>query len=109
MDSDTKSMLKTIVSIVIGGAIVYYLFYKPSIQLQQSNQLQLQQFQQNQLQQFQQNQLQQQIRQQEYQQYQQTQPLSLSSNYKNAEKWAISRNKDGFISNIEVIRDAKVS
>lgn len=29
--------------------------------------------------------------------------------YRNNEKWAITRNKEGFISNIEVVRDAKVS
>jgi len=101
MDSDTKSFLTNIVCIVIGGAIVFYLFYRPAVQLQQSNQLQLQQ-----------NQLQQQIRQQDYQQYQQTQPLPLSnpsSNYKNAEKWEITRNKDGFISNIKVDRNARVT
>lgn len=89
MDGDTKSMLTNIVSIVIAGAIIYYLFYKPAIQLQQYQQ-------------------QYQMRRQEYQQ-----PIleqsRLGNSYKNNEKWAITRNREGFISNIEVIRDAKVS
>lgn len=97
MDNDTKSVLMNIVTIVIAGGIIYYLFYKPAIQLQQSNQLQLQQYQQ-----------QYQMRQQEYQQPRLEQS-QLGNSYKNNEKWIIARNKDGFISNIEVIRDAKVS
>lgn len=31
-DNDLKTMLKTITAIVIGGAIVWYLFYKPTTQ-----------------------------------------------------------------------------
>jgi len=73
MDSDTKSFLMNIASIVIAGTIIYYLFYKPSVQLQQQrfsqleSQLRLQPYRQ--------------VGQQDYQQYQQTQPLPLSSNY----------------------------
>jgi len=70
MDSDTKSFLMNIASIVIAGAIIYYLFYKPAVQLQQQrfsqleSQLRLQPYRQ--------------VGQQDYQQYQQTQPLPLS-------------------------------
>jgi hypothetical protein len=32
MDEDLKSILKTVVGVVIGGTILYYLFYKPSTQ-----------------------------------------------------------------------------
>jgi len=90
MDSDTKSMLTNIVSIVIAGAIIYYLFYKPAVQLQQY-------------------QFQQQIREQQYQQYQQPYRQQQQLEYKNDERWEVTRSKDGFISNIRVVRDAKTN
>ncbi len=108
MDSDTKSFLTNIASIVIGGAIIWYLFWKPALQLQQSNQLQLQQQQQirQQLQQYQ----------QQYQPYYQQQPnLSVpivapmvNTGYKNDEKWVIERGTDGHIKSLQIVRDAKV-
>lgn len=42
MDSDTKSLVISIVGSIIGATILYYLLIKPAVQLQQSNQLQLQ-------------------------------------------------------------------
>ena len=32
MDEDLKSFLRTVASIVVGGALVYYLFYRPHTQ-----------------------------------------------------------------------------
>lgn len=98
MDNDTKSFLTNIVSIVIGGAIIWYLFWKPALQLQQSNQLQSQQYQ------------------QQYQPYYQQQsnlsaPIvapMVNTGYKNDEKWVIERGKDGHIRSLQVVRDAKV-
>ena len=101
MDSDTKSLVISIVGSIIGAAIIYYIVIKPAVQLQQSNQLQLQnriQLLESQLQQHQQTQL-----------YQPLTQSSIPSNYKNAEKWEITRNKDGFISNIRVSRDARIT
>lgn len=102
MDNDTKSLLISIVGSIIGAAIIYYIIIKPTIRLQQSNQLQLQ----NRIQLLE-------LQLQPYQQTQPYQPLTiqspLSSSYKNAEKWEITRNKEGFISNIRVSRDARVT
>lgn len=94
MDSDSKSSLVTsIIGSVIGSLIIYYFIVKPAIQLQQ--QMQKQQL----MQEY--TRLQQPVEQQPMGQY-------IQSSYKNNEKWAITRDADGFISNIEVIRDAKI-
>ena len=112
MDDDTKAMLRTIVSIIIGGAVVYYLFYRPSVQLQQSNQLKLQQ---------EVLKLQEQQQLHNIKRYLQEERISNTENigqnglypsptsYKNNEKWEIVRGKNGFISNISVLRDAKTT
>lgn len=107
MDDDTKAMLKTIISIIIGGAVVYYLFYRPSVQLQQSNQLKLQE---------EVLKLQEQQQLHNIKRYLQEERIANTENvgqnpstYKNNEKWEIVRGKNGFISNISVLRDAKTT
>jgi uncharacterized membrane-anchored protein YhcB (DUF1043 family) len=105
-----NSLLIGIIGSIIGGLIIYRLLKSQS---QQSPIL------------TQAYQMQDRIQQLEYQLYQNRQyhisapvsntPItgnytgSYTGSYKNNEKWAITRNKDGFISNIEVLRDAKVS
>ncbi len=102
--------------IIIGVAIGLFIAYlfRPQ-QTQQAQTIPLQQYleMQNRIQQ-----LELQLQQTNNRPIRPTQPVGyITSNneqqqravYKNNEKWAITRNKDGFISNIEVIRDAKVS
>ena len=99
MDEDVKKFIWTVASIVVGGAIIYYFFYKPKQQqaISTSNDQLLQM------------QIQNRILQLEYQLQQIQQPTLVKTNYKNNEKWAITRNSQGFIANIDVIRDAKVT
>lgn len=121
-----NNLLIGIVGSIIGGLVVFMLLKsklesQPStLQLQQHHQ-QVYQMQ-NRIQELESELYQQDQRQYQHQQsyqqpylyqqsYQQPNKYSQSSygTYKNNEKWAITRNKEGFISNIEVIRDAKVS
>lgn len=104
MNSDTKLLIMSIVGSVIGAYVIYRLL-KSTFETQNTA-LQLQQ---QQLNQYQYQQEIQQIRQPIEQQIQQPIQQHLYSTYKNNEKWAITRNKEGFISNVEVVRNAKTT
>lgn len=97
---------KDIIIGVVIGLLITYLF-RPQ-QTQQAQTVPLQQYleMQNRMQQ-----LEFQLQQTNNRSIQSTQPVEYitSNSYKNNEKWAITRNREGFISNIEVIRDVKVS
>jgi len=92
MDGETKSQWTiSIIGSIIGGLVVFLLLKSTFESQERALRMQLQQ-------------------QMTYgQQQQQQSSLSPSySSYKNNEKWAIIRNKEGYISNIEIIRDAKI-
>lgn len=105
-----NNLLWEIVAIVIGGAIVYYLFWRPRQQIVSGQQQHLSdlryRMEQLDMQSEELKRLQQQVT-------NSTEQQILTANnhkneYKNDERWEILRGKDGFISNLRVIRDAKI-
>lgn len=102
MNDDLKSMLRTIASIVIGGAIVYFLFYKPNIQQTQISSSQYVISRMDKLEQLLMQNGQSSLTQQ------MTQIPIQDTSYKNAETWEIERGPNGFISKVRADRNAKV-
>lgn len=89
------------------GAVLAWIFFGRQSQVSATQLLQMQsrvQILESQLQQYQ-------YQPQTQQQIQQLGPATniTTNTYKNNERWAVSRNKDGFISNIEVIRNASTT